>query len=136
MADGKRGGDHAPEYKHVDDMEWEMGRLKNRTKFLFHPRADRPTEPNAGLIRYEPGASYPLHRHEFAQVGYVLEGELCCGGTTYGPGTFVYMPDPHFEDDDHEERMYSCVSSISGSDDRCASNLRRAYEPNETGVGE
>ena len=65
--------------------------------FLFHPRADRPTEPNAGLIRYEPGASYPLHRHEFAQVWYVLEGELCCGGTTYGPGTFVYMPDPHFE---------------------------------------
>ena len=99
MADGKRGGDHAPEYKHVDDMEWEMGRFKNRTKFLFHPRADRPTEPNAGLIRYEPGASFPLHRHEFAQVWYVLEGELCCGGTTYGPGTFVYMPEPHFEDE-------------------------------------
>jgi len=38
-------------------------------------------------------------RQEFAQVWYVLEGELCCGGTTYGPGTFVYMPDPHFEDE-------------------------------------
>ena len=55
MADGRRAGDHAPEYKHVNDMEWEMGRFKNRTKFLFNPRADRPTEPNAGLIRYEPG---------------------------------------------------------------------------------
>src|SRR5262249_48050173 len=50
-----------------------------------------------GLLRYEPGASFPLHRHDFAQVWYILEGEFCCGGTTYGPGTFVYMPDPHFE---------------------------------------
>ena len=83
--------DHAPEYKHVDEMEWELGRFKNRTKFLFHPRPDRPTEPNAGLILYEPGASYPLHRHDFAQVWYVLK--------TYGAGTFVYMPDPHFEDE-------------------------------------
>jgi hypothetical protein len=97
MPDGRQAGDHAPEYKHVDDMEWEMGRFKNRTKFLFHPRPDRPTEPNAGLIRYEPGASYPLHRHDFAQVWYILEGEMSCGGTTYGPGTFVYMADPHFE---------------------------------------
>ena len=49
------------------------------------------------LLRYEPGASFPLHRHDFAQVWYILEGEFCCGGRTYGPGTFVYMPDPHFE---------------------------------------
>jgi quercetin dioxygenase-like cupin family protein len=97
MPEGGQDRDHAPEYKHVDEMEWELGRFKNRTKFLFHPRPDRPTEPNAGLIRYEPGASYPLHRHDFAQVWYILEGEMCCGGTTYGPGTFVYMPDPHFE---------------------------------------
>jgi hypothetical protein len=33
----------------------------------------------------------------FAQVWYILEGEMSCGGTNYGPGTFVYMPDPHFE---------------------------------------
>jgi quercetin dioxygenase-like cupin family protein len=97
MPERKRPGDHAPEFKHVDDMEWEMGRFKNRTKFLFHPHPDRPTEPNAGLLRYDPGASFPLHRHDFAQVWYILEGEFCCGSTTYGPGTFVYMPDPHFE---------------------------------------
>src|SRR6476660_7404304 len=42
-------------------------------------------------------ASYPLHRHDFAQVWYILEGEMSCDGTTYGPGTFVYMADPHFE---------------------------------------
>jgi hypothetical protein len=35
MTDGRQHGDHAPEYKHVDDMAWEMGQFKNRTKFLF-----------------------------------------------------------------------------------------------------
>ena len=78
MPEGRQRGDHAPEFKHVDDMEWEMGRFKNKTKFLFHPHPDRPTEPNAGLLKYEPGASFPLHRHDFAQVWYMLEGEFCC----------------------------------------------------------
>jgi hypothetical protein len=80
-------------------MTWNGRWADSKTgrSFLFHPHPDRPTEPNAGLIRYEPGASYPLHRHDFAQVWYILEGEMTCGGTTYGPGTFVYMPDPHFE---------------------------------------
>jgi mannose-6-phosphate isomerase-like protein (cupin superfamily) len=88
---------HAPEYRHIDDMEWEMGRFKNRTKFLFRPNPDRPTEPNAGILHYEPGASFPLHRHDFAQVWYILEGEFQFGDRLYKPGTFVFMPDPHFE---------------------------------------
>ena len=45
--------DHAPEFKHVDDMAWEMGRFNNKTKFLFHPRLDRPTEPSAVRARGE-----------------------------------------------------------------------------------
>jgi quercetin dioxygenase-like cupin family protein len=81
---------HAPEFKHIDDMDWEMGRFNNKTKFLFHTRPERPTEPNAGLLRYEPGAGFPLHKHDFAQVWYILEGEFICGGKTYGPGTIVY----------------------------------------------
>jgi len=39
------------------------GRFGNVTKFLFHSRLDRPTEPNAGFLKYAPGASFPLHRH-------------------------------------------------------------------------
>jgi hypothetical protein len=34
---------NAPEFKHATDMEWEMGRFGNVTKFLFHPRPERPT---------------------------------------------------------------------------------------------
>jgi hypothetical protein len=94
---------HAPEFKHIDDMDWEMGRFKNKTKFLFHTRPERPTEPNVGLLRYEPGAGFPLHKHDFAQVWYILEGEFICGGKTYGPGTIAYMPDPHFEHEMHTE---------------------------------
>jgi hypothetical protein len=86
-----------PEFKHVDDMDWEMGRFGNVTKFLFHPRPGRPTEPNAGFLKYAPGASFPLHRHDFAQIWYIIEGEFSFGGKTYGPGTVAYMPDPHFE---------------------------------------
>jgi hypothetical protein len=91
----------APEFKHTTDMEWEMGRFGNVTKFLFHPRPERPTEPNAGFLKYAPGASFPLHRHDFAQVWYIVEGEFNFAGKLYGPGTIAYMPDPHFEHEMH-----------------------------------
>ena len=94
---------HPPEFRHADDMEWEIGRFGNVTKFLFHPRPERPTEPNAGFLRYGPGASFPLHRHEFAQVWYIIEGEFRFGGRTYGPGTVAYMPDPHVEHEMHTD---------------------------------
>jgi hypothetical protein len=32
------GTHHPTEFKHAADMEWEMGRFGNVTKFLFHPR--------------------------------------------------------------------------------------------------
>jgi hypothetical protein len=46
------GAHNTPEFKHAEDMEWEMGRFVNVTKFLFHPRPERPTEPNAGFLKY------------------------------------------------------------------------------------
>ena len=88
---------NAPEFRHPDEMEWEMGRFRNVTKFLFHPTPDRPTVPNAGFLRYEPGAGFPFHRHDFAQVWYIIEGEFQMGDKKYGPGTLVYMEDPHYE---------------------------------------
>jgi hypothetical protein len=91
------GTHNPPEFKHAEDMEWEMGRFGNVTKFLFHPRPERPTEPNAGFLKYAPGASFPLHRHDFAQIWYIIDGEFTFGGKLCGPGTIAYMPDPHFE---------------------------------------
>ena len=42
---------HLPmEAVHVDDREWETLRWEGQwSKMLFHPRPERPTEPNAGL---------------------------------------------------------------------------------------
>jgi len=93
--------DHKPhELRHIDDAPWETLRYPGQTsKMLFHPRPERPTEPNAGFVRYEPGAHHPLHSHNFAQIWYILEGTFKIGKDTCGPGTMVFHPDPHFEQD-------------------------------------
>lgn len=92
---------HQPfEAIHEADVEWETLRWPGeQSKMIFHPRPERPTEPNAGFVKYEPGAGHPLHNHDFAQVWYIVEGEFKIGEKTYGPGTMIYHPDPHYEDE-------------------------------------
>ena len=90
---------NAPEFRHPDEMDWEMGRFGNVTKFLFHPTPERPTVPNVGFLRYAPGAGFPLHKHDFAQVWYILEGTFTIGGKECKPGTMIFHPDPHYEDE-------------------------------------
>ena len=118
------GSHNPPEFKHAADVEWEMGRFGNVTKFLFHPRQERPTEPNAGFLKYAPGAFFPLHRHDFAQVWYIIEGEFTFAGNLYGPGTIAFMPDPHFEHEMHTATGRTIFFvQYSGSDHRCATDL-------------
>ena len=101
-ADAKPARHQPMEVRHIDDVEWETIRWPGETgKMLFHPRPERPTEPNAGILRLEPGAHHPVHNHEFAQVWYVLEGEFTIGGQRCVPGTMIFHPDPHFEDAFH-----------------------------------
>lgn len=85
MATEPRSTAHQPmEVRHRDEFEWETIRWPGETgKMLFHPRQERPTEPNAGILRLEPGARHPLHYHDFAQVWYILEGTFQ-GPTTGG----------------------------------------------------
>ena len=98
----RKPGDRAMEAVHESGREWEMLRFPGQwSKMLFHPRPECPTEPNAGFVRYEPGAHHPMHRHDFAQVWYILEGVFTIGDRTYGPGTMIHHADPHFE---HELR--------------------------------
>lgn len=90
---------HQPcEIKHRDDLEWETIRWPGETgKMMFHPRPERPTEPNAGILRLAPGAHHPIHNHDFAQVWYVLEGTFNIDGSVVTSGSMIFHPDPHFE---------------------------------------
>ena len=103
MTDRPDDTHHAPLIRHADDMAWELGRFNNKTKFLFHPSPEHPTRPNAGFLYYAPGAGFPLHKHEFAQIWYIIDGTFTMGEKTYGPGTLVCMEDPHYEDEMHTE---------------------------------
>ena len=90
---------HAPVVRRPSEYPPELGRFVNTTQMVFHPTPDDPTSPNAGILNYLPGGGFPLHKHDFAQVWYVIEGEFRMGERTYGPGTIVYMEDPHFENE-------------------------------------
>ena len=94
------GRDEPALIRHIDDAEWETIRWPGETgKMLFHPRPARPTEPNAGLLRFEKGSHHPWHRHDFSQIWYILEGQFRIAGKLHGPGTMLFYPDPHFEDE-------------------------------------
>jgi quercetin dioxygenase-like cupin family protein len=95
----RKSGDYSMEALHESEREWETLRFPGQwSKMLFHPRPERPTEPNAGFVRYEPGAHHPMHRHDFAQVWYILEGTFTIGEKIYEPGTMIYHADPHYEE--------------------------------------
>jgi hypothetical protein len=86
--------------RHIDQMDWETIRWPGEDgKMLFHPSAENPAAPNAGLLRFAAGAHHPWHRHDFAQVWYILEGEFRIAGRLCGPGTMLYHADPHYEDE-------------------------------------
>jgi len=91
--------DHLPyEVRHLDEMEWETIRWPGETgKMLFHPTPERPTAPNAGVLRIAPGGWHPEHYHGFAQLWYILKGEFVIDGKLCTPGAMLFHPDPHFE---------------------------------------
>ena len=106
-------------------IEWETIRWPGETgKMLFHPRPERPTEPNAGILRLEPGAFHPEHYHGFAQVWYILKGEFRIDGTLCTPGAMLYHPDPHFEGEFHtDDRRRDPDRAVSRPDDGRAADL-------------
>jgi hypothetical protein len=83
--------DHKPyQVRHLDEIEWETIRWPGETgKMLFHPRPEDPTQPNAGILRLEPGAYHPEHYHGFAQVWLVLKGDFVIDGRNCTPGTML-----------------------------------------------
>src|SRR5262245_10135886 len=44
------------------------------------------------LLRFEPGAKYPYHRHPAGEELYVLSGSCVIEGTTLEAGDYLYTP--------------------------------------------
>ena len=95
---------HAPVIRRPREYTPEIARFANASQMVFHPTREDPTEPNAGILTYEPGGGFPLHKHDFAQVWYVLEGECRYGEDMLRVGDMVYLADPHFEHELHTEK--------------------------------
>jgi mannose-6-phosphate isomerase-like protein (cupin superfamily) len=81
----------------------QVGRFGNVTRMVIHPDAADPDAPNTGTITYPAGTGFPTHRHDFAQVWYVLEGECRYGERVLRAGDLVYHGDPHEEDEMYTE---------------------------------
>jgi quercetin dioxygenase-like cupin family protein len=91
---------HEPIVRSPAEYAKEIGRF-GATQMVFHPSPEHPTAPNAGVLTYSPGSGFPLHKHDFAQVWYVIEGECNFGGKDLKTGDIVYLEDPHFEHEMH-----------------------------------
>ena len=100
-------GHRLPVVARPEEHPGQVGRFGNITRMVFHPSEVDPLAPNAGTITYPAGTGFPLHKHDFAQLWYVLEGECQFGERTLCSGDMVYLGDPHVEHEMHTE--HGCV---------------------------
>jgi anti-sigma factor ChrR (cupin superfamily) len=55
------------------------------------------------LVRFEPGARFPVHTHEHPEFLFVLEGELVQAGSRLGPGWASIASPGSVDDDVHSD---------------------------------
>ena len=72
-----------------DEGRWQFSAPGVSKKVL---RNDKTTGESALLLRFDPGATYPLHNHPGSEEIYALEGDLKIGGRELGPGDYLYTP--------------------------------------------
>jgi anti-sigma factor ChrR (cupin superfamily) len=56
------------------------------------------------IVRFEPGARFPLHTHERPEFIFVLEGELVQGGRRLGRGWASISTTGTVDEDVHSEK--------------------------------
>jgi quercetin dioxygenase-like cupin family protein len=71
----------------VGDRVWQPHPVPGVTMSVLH--LDRATRQITSLIRCEPGACYPEHRHAATEEIFMLEGDLVCEGRTYVTGDYI-----------------------------------------------
>jgi anti-sigma factor ChrR (cupin superfamily) len=69
-----------------DDIEWQPFRPGVHAHWLYRTEDDGPA---AALLRYEPGASVPLHEHAGWEHILVLTGAQSDGKVRHGEGSLM-----------------------------------------------
>lgn len=77
-------------YVKVDDLPWESGRWQGISSKTLMEDPERGLK--TALIKWEPGASLPLHEHVDIEQSFVLEGSLCDEEGECKAGEFVWRP--------------------------------------------
>lgn len=72
-----------------DDLAWEPFRPGVRVHWLYRTGGGGP---EAALLRYEPGATVPLHEHVGWEHILVLTGSQSDGTAQYGEGALMISP--------------------------------------------
>lgn len=79
----------SPEMIQNADAGWQQLRIGVALRILFQ---DADSDYRVGLIRYEPGASVPLHLHTGDEHIYVLSGSQQDERGLYTAGSYIYNP--------------------------------------------
>ncbi len=79
-----------PEMIQDTSSGWRQLRPGVDLRILFQ---DTGSDYSVGLIRYEPGASVPLHQHTGDEHIYVLSGSQQDERGLYPSGSYIYNPE-------------------------------------------
>lgn len=74
----------------IANGRWEVLREGIEVQYLHRA----PAQPIAALLRYQPGACVPAHRHPGVEFVHILAGSQRDANGVYGAGSFkVNLPD-------------------------------------------
>jgi len=71
-----------------DQMRWRSHPVVPKVE-ICHLYLDRQRRELVGILRAEPGVTYPPHRHAGVEEMFMLEGDLSIDGQIYGKGDYI-----------------------------------------------
>jgi len=93
-------GEHAIRSVHVDDLPW---RASTFAPGVFVKDVAVTDGWEMQIVRFEPGARFPVHTHAGPEFLFILEGELVQGGRRLGPGWASVAGAGSLDEDVHSE---------------------------------